>query len=151
MFLANIVWPALFLTQRILTWWAIGLALPIEYLAVREITKITPIKAILVTLFMNLVSCLLGIILIPLVGIIWEFFPGIVLYKVFSMGTFNPLTWIANLFLAGLINTGIEGRVVRHFSKNSLTRKDYIFLFFANLMTVGVAFGSLMLYPPQSW
>lgn len=151
MFLANFVWPALFLGERILTWWAIGLGLPIEYLAIRLITKFHPKKAIIITLLMNLASSLLGIVLIPLAGIIWEIFPGILLFKFFNMGTFNPLTWIANLFLAGLVNTGIEGQVVRHFSKIALKRKGYIFLFLANLITVGVAFCSLILYPHKYW
>jgi hypothetical protein len=35
---------------------------------------------------------LLGIVLIPFAGILWEFFPGIVIYSVFKIGTFIPQT-----------------------------------------------------------
>ena len=87
--------------------------------------------------------------MIPFVGIIWEVFPGILLFKLFNWGTFNPLTWIANLFLAGLVNAFVEGETIKRIFKYKLTRKEYILLFIANLITVGVALASLALYPPK--
>ncbi len=39
---------------------------------------------------MNTVSAGVGIIVIPVLGLVWEIFPGIALYKFFNIGTLNP-------------------------------------------------------------
>lgn len=69
---ADVVWPALYLISRMVTWWSIVLGLVVEYLFVRQLTHFDIKKSILVDLAMNAVSCLAGVILIPLAGVGWE-------------------------------------------------------------------------------
>ncbi|HNV85918.1 MAG TPA: hypothetical protein PKL97_02985 [Candidatus Omnitrophota bacterium] len=144
---ADLVWPAMYLEQRILSWWVISAGLLVEYLFVRKITSFGVTKSALVTFCMNLASTLLGIILIPLAGIGWELFPGTFLYPALRMGTFNPYTWIATCLSAILVNTVIESLVMRWAFKNKIGRKGFGWLYLANTVSVGLAFGSLWIMP----
>jgi len=102
------------------TWWSIALGLIVEYLFVRKLTHFDIRKSILVDLSMNLVSCLLGIILIPLFGVAWEFFPGIVFYKLFNIGTFDYGTWTATFFFAVFINALLDNFLINKGFKKKL-------------------------------
>ena len=146
---ADVVWPALFLEARLVTWWAVTTGLVVEYLFVRKLFGFGTGKAILVDVCMNAASTLLGILLIPIAGIAWEYFPGILLYTAFDVGTFNPITWIATFLLAVAINAGLESLVIRWAFKTRVGRRGFWGLFLANAVSVGVAFGSLFMVEPQ--
>ena len=73
------VWPALLLEGRILTWWAILVGLVVEYFFVRNITELSWSRAALADVAMNAATSVIGILLIPISGIAWEIFPGILL------------------------------------------------------------------------
>jgi len=149
-FLADVVWPALLLEGRILTWWAILVGLIIEYFFVRRITDLSFSRAAFADVAMNAGSALLGILLIPIAGLIWELFPGIILYKVFNIGTFNPGTWIATILMAAAINTFIERFVLRKFFKQPVVGKRGFWLLFAgNVISIAIAFASIIYKPPQ--
>jgi hypothetical protein len=144
---ADLVWPALYLVSRMVTWWSIALGLIVEYLFVRRLTQFGVVKSILVDLSMNAASCLLGIILIPLLGVGWEFFPGIVLYKLFNIGTFNPGTWTATFLIAVFVNAFLENAVINKGFKKKLGWLGFWWLSLANGASVGIAFISLWLVP----
>ena len=144
---ADLVWPALYLEQRVFSWWAISIGLAAEYLFVRKLTGFAIAKSALVTLSMNLASALLGVLFIPLAGIGWEIFPGLLLYRVFKMGTFNPVTWTATGLLAVFVNAFIEWLVIRWLFKCNLGRKGFGWLYAANMISVGLAFASLRFLP----
>ena len=98
---------------------------------------------------MNAVSTVAGIPLIPLLGLAWEIFPGMALYKVFNVGTFNPGTWAATFVLATTATAGIEAAVVRWGFKVAIDKRRFGVLCLANGLSVGVAFASLWLHPPR--
>jgi hypothetical protein len=148
--LADMVWPALLLEGRILTWWAILAGLGIEYFFVRGITNLSFSRAAVADIAMNAGSTLLGILLIPIAGIIWELFPGLIIYKLFDIGTFNPGTWIATILMAATINTFIERFVLRKLFKQPVARKrDFWLLFMGNAISIAIAFGSIIYSPPK--
>ena len=144
---ADVVWPALYLISRMVTWWSISLGLIVEYLFVRELTQFGVVKSIIVDISMNAASCLLGIILIPILGIGWEFFPGIILYKLFNIGTFNPGTWTATFLIAVFVNALLENFVINKGFKKKLGWRGFLWLSLANGASVGIAFISLSLFP----
>jgi hypothetical protein len=146
---SDVVWPALYLETRLFTWWAIGLGLLIEFFFVRWLFALSPTKAALATLAANAVSALLGFVLIPLSGIVWEVFPGLLIYPLFHMGTFNPLTWAATFILACLVTTGLEAIVYRFGFKFMVRRREFGWLLIANALSVAVAFVSVFVAPPQ--
>src|SRR4029078_4473643 len=102
--IADVVWPALFLEMRLLAWWAIAAGLIVELFFVRWLTAFGWGKSIVADIAMNAASSLLGVVLIPLAGVAWEFFPGVLIYKFLKIGTFNPGTWAATFLMAVFIN-----------------------------------------------
>jgi len=148
--LADVVWPALFLAGRLMAWWAIGLGLLVELFFVRFLTGFSWLKSTLADVGMNAASSLLGLFLIPLAGLAWESFPGIMLYRVFNIGTFNPGTWTATFLFAVLINAAIEATVLRHGFKQKPFKRLFGWLVLANAISVGIAMASLFKYPPRT-
>ena len=141
------MWPALYLETRLFSWWSIGVGLVAEYAFVRWLFKLTFKRAVVATFVANAASSIAGLLLIPLVGIAWELFPGSVYMKVLGWGTFNPITWIATFFLACLVNTAIESLVYKRGFKLPMRRREFWWIYVANSVSVGLAFGSLFMYP----
>jgi hypothetical protein len=147
--LADLVWPALVLGGRLLSWWAIGMGLLVELFFVRWLPGFSWPKSLVADITMNAASSLLGWALIPLAGIAWEIFPGIPLYKLLDIGTFNAGTWAATFLAAVFINSGLETAVLCYgFKQRSFTR-FYWWLALANALSVGAALASVFTHPPQ--
>lgn len=106
--IADIIWPALVVEPRLSSWWAIGSGLLVEFFFVRRLTTLDLKMSAVADLTMNAASALLGILLLPLSGLAWEVFPGIVLSTAFNIGTFKPGTWTATFLLAVFINAVLE-------------------------------------------
>ena len=148
--IADMVWPALLLEQRLVAVIPIGVGLIVEWLALRfGGFGLTWRRAALVDVVMNAVSTIAGIPVIPLLGLAWEVFPGTVIYRIFNVGTFNPGTWVATLLLATIATSGIEALVVRWVFKILMSKRRLGVLFLANAVSIGIAFASLWLRPPH--
>ena len=130
-----------------MAWWAIGLGLLVELFFVRLLTGFSWPKSALADVAMNAASSLLGLFLIPLAGIAWEFFPGMVLYRVFNIGTFNPGTWAATFLFAVFIDAALEATVLRYGFKQRPFRRLFWWLVLANAISVSIAMASLLKYP----
>lgn len=141
-------WPALILEIRILTCWSILAGLSVKFLVVLGMTRLQPMKRMLATLAMNAASTLAGIVLIPIAGLLIAY-----LLQTRSIADDDPLmlllAWTITLTLAVAVNTGIELSVLRCFAKDISRKKMCGWLLAANMVTVGLAFGSLYLYPPN--
>jgi hypothetical protein len=147
---ADMVWPALVLEQRILSVIPITAGLIIEWLALWfGGFGLSWKKAAVVDVVMNAVSSSVGIVLIPALGLAWEFFPGAILYKIFHTGTFNPGTWAATFVMAVLATTAIEAAVIRWGFKVPLGQRRFGILCAANCVSVAIAFASLWIHPPK--
>jgi hypothetical protein len=99
--LADVVWPALFLEMRLLAWWVILIGLLIEWPFVRVLTQFPWKKAFIADAAMNAASTILGIFLLPIVGLfVLEPIGEATFYRRFNVGTFNPVTWTATFLVA---------------------------------------------------
>lgn len=149
---ANMVWPALYLEARLFSWWAISLGLLVEFFFIRWLFDFSAKKASIATVSANAVSAVAGIILIPLAGIAWEVFPASIINKIFSWGTFNPITWIGTFVLGCLVNGLLEGAVYKKWfaPEFKFKSKAFLWLLAANAISVGAAFVSLWLKPMQA-
>ena len=147
--MANVVWPALYLETRLLSWWAIAIGLLVEYFYYLKVLKFNKRQALKANLFANLVSAVLGIVLIPALGIAWELFPASVYQFIFDWGTFNPITWIASFCIAAVFNALIEGFVIKKFFYSAFTfrGKTFYMLVMFNAVSVGAALISLLIEP----
>ena len=148
---ANVVWPALYLESRLFSWWAIGIGLLVEFLFIKWLFKLSTKKASIAAVSANTVSAVLGIVLIPLVGILWEVFPGTVIYWAFNWSTFSPVTWCATFIMGCLINAVLEGAVYKKWFVPGFKfrSKAFLWLLAVNSLSVGAAFVSLWLNPVQ--
>jgi hypothetical protein len=83
---------------------------------------------------MNIISTVVGIIAIPLTGILGEiiFIP---INKIFNIGTFHISHWILAFIFAVLCNTVIEGLSLKLIFKKVFT-KLFLWLFCANIISV---------------
>ncbi|HVG21665.1 MAG TPA: hypothetical protein VNI02_21700 [Blastocatellia bacterium] len=138
---ADIVWPALFLEQRLLSLWIILAGLIIEYFFVWRVTELGAKRSILADVAMNAASTLLGLILIPAFGLVVAIFPGE------FVGTFSPVTWGFTFLVAVFLNALIEFFVLRKGFNQSIGKKGFWWIWLANALSVGIAFGSFLLYP----
>ena len=147
---ADVVWPALVLEQRILSVIPITAGLIVEWAVLCfGGFGLSWKKAAVVDVVMNAVSTGAGVVLIPALGFAWEFFPGLVLHKVFKVGTFNPGTWSATFVMAVLATTAIEASVVSWAFKVPLGRRRFWILCAANCVSVAIAFASIWIHPPK--
>jgi len=147
--IADVVWPALYLETRLFSWWAIGVGLVAEYVFVRWLFQQSIQRSVVATVAANTVSSVVGVLLIPIAGILWEIFPGSIYMHLLKWGTFNPITWAATFVLACLINTGIEALVYRNSFKLPVRRQKLFWIFIANAVSVGLAFVTLFVVPVE--
>ncbi|MEN1680475.1 MAG: hypothetical protein AAGJ46_12855 [Planctomycetota bacterium] len=146
--IANVVWPALFLEMRALAWWIIGLGLLIEFCFLLSLTRADMAKAAWMTLVMNFASTVLGVIGVPLAGILWELVAAFTVYPLFGSGTFTPVSWAVSCLLAAALNSLVEAGVLSRSFGIAWRRELIGTLFVANLITVGIAMGSILQPPP---
>jgi hypothetical protein len=83
---------------------------------------------------MNVISTLVGIIAIPLTGILGE----IIFFRIdeiFKIGSFHISHWILDFILTVLCNTIIEGLSLKLIFKKTF-KKIFLWLFCANIISV---------------
>ena len=136
---ADIIWPSLYITSGMLSIKVIISGLIVELFFVKFFTKINWLKACFITLIANFITCLTGIILIPVSGILIELLTPFV-------PTFHWLHWILSYLFVVLINTSIEGLIIKLFLKQNF-KNIFWWLFIANLLSVLICiifFGTTM-------
>ena len=146
---ADVVWPALYLEARILSWYAITIGLGAEWVVLVTCLKMPPRRALVVDLAMNAASTAIGVLLIPLSGLVLEFFPGLAVQRLFNVGTFNVVTWAATFAAAVLVTALIEWLIVYFIFKYPDPMKAFRWLVVANCASVAVAFVSLLIKAPE--
>ena len=147
---ADMVWPALVLEQRLLSALPIAAGLAFEWLALwLGGFGLSWKRAVIVDIGMNAVSTVVGIVLIPVLGLAWELFPGRIIYPILHVGTFNPVTWAATLLLAVVATTLVEFATVKWAFRVRADIRRFAILLAANAASVAIAFWSLWMRPPS--
>ena len=149
MILSNMVWPALYVMGYVNIWWVVGISLLIEGLCLLFLIQERIWKIGLMAVSMNLISALVGIIGIPIVGLIWEVVALFTIYQFFEWGTFNPVSWIVSYILAALLNSVIEMMSLIFIFKMRWKAKIFWWLVFANGITVSIAYRVMQFNPPR--
>jgi len=145
---ADVVWPSAILEGRLLTWWAILFGLIVEGFVLYRWFKLSIPAAALADVAMNAASTLIGYFAIPWAGYGYELGIARYLYR-FGLYTFNPLAWLVTVVGAAAINTVIELAVLKIGWKIKYTRSNFGRLLIANIVSVALAFVSLMVRPPE--
>lgn len=127
---ANMVWPSLYIAEGMRSWYVILIGLVIEIFFVKCFLKGTFLKSVFISFVMNLVSTVLGVVVIPLSGFIGE-----LLMIPFGTGTFDPTHWLMSYAFAILSNVLIEGLTVKFIFKYEF-KKMLWWLCVANAISV---------------
>lgn len=135
---ANVVWPSIYIAEGMRSIYVILGGLAIELLFIKLIAKKTWLKAGLMSVVMNAISTLAGIILIPYIG-----FFGTILFEVVAdaipflkgVTTFSDVLWLWSYILTVFINVFIEGLSLRLIFKIDFW-KNFWWLFIANAISV---------------
>ena len=143
---ADVVWPSLYIVKGMLSLKVIILGLIAELLFVKYFTNLNWKKATIVTILMNLITTILGILLIPLSGLGAELVFDFVFhaYDKFGIGTFHWSHWLVSYVIVILINTFIEGMFIKLYLKLKFNRVFW-WLMPANAISVFLCFISLIM------
>ncbi len=145
--LANVVWPGLYLYDRMI-WWSAPVGILIETFILKRIIKKGWGHTLWVTTISNIISTFIGAIGAALGNLAFEFTIGQILYKSFGIGTFNPLGWLSAIIFGALISTLIEIYALKLIFKIKLNEKQKYLYLGANLISTLIAFASLMIKMP---
>jgi hypothetical protein len=121
----------------------------VELPFVRFLTGFSWPRAIIANLAMNAASTAVGILLIPISGIAWEYMAYLAVYRYWKVGTFNPVSWLATFLLAVALNAIIEQSVLRWGFRQRLGVRGFAWLSVANALSVGLALWSVFQNPPR--
>ncbi len=145
--LADVVWPALLLSARLIAWWCIAVSVLIEAAALWRFLQWRPVKAIVASVVMNAASAFCGVLLLPVAGIRWEMMASLTYNAWFGWGTFNVVTEVATWFIAVVLSTIIETFVLWLVFCAPWTRRLILVVLCANAVTVALASATLMFAP----
>jgi hypothetical protein len=129
-----VIWPSVYIQNGMITWWVIIVGLLFEFIVIKIFTKDKYLKSVIMVITVNAISTLVGIVAIPLSGIIGEliFMP---INQIFNIGTFHISHWIFAFLLAVLCNTLIEGLALKFIFKK-IFKQTFLWLFCANILSV---------------
>lgn len=127
---ANLIWPSLFFVETYYSWYVILAGLLVETIAARIFLKTGWLRSLGVMLSVNAISAVLGILLIPLSGVLVE-----VLMLPFGGGTFDISHWILDYVFAALANTCVEGLSMKLIFKYPF-KKVFWWLLAANSVSI---------------
>lgn len=127
---ANMIWPSIYIYDQYYSWYVIFIGLFIEIFATKFFLKVSWFKSALIAICMNLISALLGIVLIPISGILVEF-----LTIPFGGGTFDISHWVLDYIAVALCNVVVEGLALKWIFKYPFKR-NFWWLFGANAISV---------------
>lgn len=123
-FLAALL-PAGIISSSFLYWWVIAIGLVVKFFFVYRVLGVPPKKAIWVTTVANVISILAGILLIPIVNIVWIILYVIVFHSIITL--FSPVFWVGAFLLTCLCNVWLESLIYRHIFKIKIYFKDSVF------------------------
>ena len=138
---ANLIWPSIYIVEQYYVWYVILIGLLIEIAAAHKFLKTSWKKSTLVMVAANAISALLGLLLIPVSGLLVE-----ILTIPFGGGTFGLLNWILDYLCAVLVNACVEGLALKWIFKYPF-KPNFLWLFVANLVSVLICIISLCFNP----
>jgi hypothetical protein len=147
--LADVVWPALFLSMRLSAWWCIGVSVVIEAVALWRFARMQPVKAAAASVVMNAVSAFCGSLLLPMAGLHWESVATNTYNAWFHWGTFNVGTEAATWLIAVCLSTVIETLVLWLVFFMPWKRRTILVVLAANAITTALALVTIVISAPR--
>jgi len=139
---ANLIWPEIVFTKRIVEWWIIAAGLVIEFLFLWWMFRLPLWKTLVVVVVANAVSALIGFVLLPWLGYLRE-----LLLSPLRLPTFRLPNLLTALVLLTAFNVLIEGLVYRYAFGLRFGRRNIVWLILANAASAAVMFVSFSFVP----
>lgn len=127
---ANMIWPSLYIIDQYYVWYVILAGLLIEIFAAHLFLKTNWGRSVFIMFVANAISAILGLLLIPVSGIVVE-----LLTIPFGGGTFQLSHWILDYLCVVLANTIVEGLSIKWIFKFPF-KSNFIWLLCSNLISV---------------
>jgi hypothetical protein len=143
--LMDVVWPALYISERTFAGWMIFFGLIIELYFVKRFFDFSLIKAIVVTLSMNAATTLIGITQFPVLGALVD----VTIANTSGLRIFHPIIWITSFFILLVINTIVESIVLLLFKRKRKIIHDILIVGLANLVTLAFVLVTMIIYHPE--
>jgi hypothetical protein len=144
---ANVIFPALILSDRLLAWWIIAATIFIEAGFVMLAFRLTKLNALFASLAANAASAAVGVLTLPYLG----FYTEVAINNAgltTEMGwAFSPQDWAVAFLLGLAINLVIELAVYRFGYGLKLGTRQVALITAANVITVGMALLSIAFIP----
>lgn len=137
--MANMIWPSIYIVDGYYSWYVILSGLIIETIAARFFLKLTWLNAFLTMFGVNLISALLGLVLIPVSGIVVE-----VAMLPFGSPTFSIVNWVLDFTAVFVVNSIVEGLALKWIYKYPF-KKNFRWLLAANAVSVLICFVSMLI------
>lgn len=127
---ANLIWPSIYIVGQYYVWYVILAGLIFEIIAAKIFLGTNWKDSAWEMFVANSISALVGLLLIPISGIVIE-----ILTIPFRTGTFDISHWILDYICVVLANTCVEGLSLKWIFKHPF-KSNFWWLFFANLISV---------------
>ena len=145
--LANVIFPALILTERLFSWWIIAATILIEAGCVMLAFHITAKNALFASLAANALSAIVGVWTLPYVGLYIEAAINNAGLTTEMGWAFSPEDWAVAFLLALLMNLVIELAVYRFGYRLKVGAREGGLIAAANAITVLLALLSIAFIP----
>ena len=142
----NAVWSAIYIMIDMKNWlfWFISIGLIIEYAFLRIFIKDSHLKSLIMSVVMNAISALFGIILIPYSGLLVEIFM-VPADKIFHLHTFHISHIVLSYLIAVLCNAIIETLTLKIIFKKPF-KKIFWWVCVANALSVIICVPPLFIF-----
>jgi len=147
--LADLAWPILFFKTSILYWASVAAGLLIETAWIRRFFHKPWTQSLFIAGTMNLATGLIGIVLIPLVIVAGELCAGLFIHRIVDMGQFDLPVWAAAFASSVLINTALEGTVIKKVFHIPWRKRGFWILCAIHTVNAGMILGWLLMFPAR--
>ena len=127
----NVVWPAIYVTEEIQSFWfLVFITIAIEALSLMALAKFRAKKAIIIASVGNVVSGMIGTFVMMWLLLFWH----LAVDNFLTGATFDPINWHATFILMCIGSVVLEALSIKLFFSESF-RKLFIPLLLGNIMT----------------
>jgi hypothetical protein len=144
---ANVIFPGLILSDRLLAWWIIAATIFIEAGFLMLAFRLPPVNALFASLAANAASAVVGVLILPYAGLYTEIAVNKAGLTTDVGWAFSPQDWAVAFLLGLAINLVIELAVYRFGYGLKLGTRQVALITAANVITVGMAVLSIAFIP----
>jgi hypothetical protein len=137
-------WPSILITYRMYEWFPILIiATLLEMAVLRKISDANWLGALKAAGFSNIAAGVVGIVLLPLAGVVWKYSLHITVEGVFGvLGHYSMASWVGNVMYMAMFLGAFKALIVSVVTEKKLTFGFVSFWILINLIPLLLAIAS---------